>query len=487
MSLGETTREIMQILSFKQRTMTMKSRYYTLLALGLMALGACNKEEVRQDGGEGQSVIVSITGSVKLPEWVDLDHEGEEGALRAFTLRPDDQGFPKIRLSGIEDRGLSYEPFPSSVWLYSTTGAWDGRIDVDDNQENPNRQNTNLSGTNRSNGSSAATRGVSRIIKKGDAYHVLISYEASGKQGQPSYLPEANRQQYPNYQQGSTRVFVAFGHHYTAQTGHSLHRLYMPRPHQTGETSTPPTLDPLKHTLGDFVVAESSAVRRHGQTTFKIPLISNYANLSTVASPTAAGTETQFHMPGALLALKFDNRTGADITIKKVHTRSNNLAYSGYYELWNGHNAKAGDKYTNNIPSGVASTPFFARDNVTGDNKRSHVYTADVQDEQGGAYSLAAGAKSQGRFYLWGAIDQSKSTSVGNTTLLQVEYSYNDDLNAVYYSEAINIAPKTAPNKFEEGKAYLITVPVNKPRLNYPLFVVGELNRVNAQDFPSNP
>lgn len=454
-----------------------------------MSFGACKQSEAKHEKEEAQSIRINISGTVELPEWVDLDHEGEgTDKTKAFTLRHNEQGYPKIRLSGIEDGNQKFEAFPSSVWLYTPNWVIPNPISVEDYGGDPDRVTTQLSGTNKSSGSDANARGVSRIIKKGDTYHVLISYEVTGHQGKlfgPTDDPYPNNYRTLN----NLRAFAALGHQYRTSNGRpdgSKHRIYMPKPHTTN-TTTVLQLDPLKHIPEDFIVGEASSTRVHGQTFFKLPFFSNYANLSQVDSPTAAGTATRFHMAGVLLALKFDNRTGREIIIHKIHTRSNNLCYSGYYELWKEHRHSQAPRY-NTLPTGATLAPFFARSDqhINDEVRHRAVYPIDIQDENGGTYRLQAQgeqAKTSGRFYLWGGIDLSRHA--GQTTLLQVEYSYADTPNERVYAEAIDLAPKTAPNKFEEGKAYLITVPINKPRLNYPLLVPRDLIRVDAQDFPT--
>lgn len=67
------------------------------------------------------------------------------------------------------------------------------------------------------------------------------------------------------------------------------------------------------------------------------------------------------------------------------------------------------------------------------------------------------GYQTQGRFYLWGGFPEG---TLRNETLIQVKYSFADAPDVTYFSRTVNISPKSGSGKFEEGKAYLITVPI---------------------------
>lgn len=428
----------------------MNIKHYTSLLFIALAFSACkqSQEPISEDTTKKENKFtVEINGTFHMPEWVDLE-SGEEDQAKAFTLRPNAQGYPKIRLSGIEDNNLAFETFPSSVWIYNQTSGYNFRIDVEDSKQ----ESHTLTGTNKSNGSSAANRGISRIIKKGDKYHAMVKYEVSGKQGQPSSYSGEN---YPSTYPTGTRAFVAFGHYFHPQ-GTSVHRLYMPKIHDVKVNSAPPQMDPLTHIPqnGDFVVAENSISKSEGKN-FKLPFISKYADLSTIEAPTKAVTNTNFYMAGALLALRFKNNKSSSISIRKIHVKSNNLAFSGFYELWHNH-----PDQSNNLPQASRTRPFFARtDGGTETPKRRNtVYAIPIQNSNGGPHTLNTGSTSSGRFYLWGGIDELTANTNG-ITQIQVEYSIGTG-TTTYKTKIINIAPKTAPNRFEEGKAYIITVPV---------------------------
>lgn len=419
------------------------------LLLGLVSLGACKDSQAphfaKPNVVEEEKTVVALSGTFNMPEWVDLEDENED-IPKAFTLRPNKNGYPKIRLSGIEDDNKAFESFPSSVWLYKPGKVLDLRIDVEDHEgEKPV-----LTGTNQSFGSTAARRGVSRIIKKGDKYHVLVKYEVSNKQGQATPSPTGDS--YPKPYPTGTRAFVAFNHHHNPQPGSSIHRLYMPKLHNT-TNGTIPQLDALQHVSGDYVVAEAGAAREASKR-FKLPFMSKYADLSTLVSGTEAFTTTNFYMAGALLALKFKNQTGRNITVNKIHVKSDNLAFSGFYELWSDHP----DMPTSGtLPSAQRTRPFFARSDGKqySQQRRNATYQIDIKNDAGGSYLLSTTATTTGRFYLWGGIDE--ATGSGSTTRVQVEYTAR---GASTKSKVIDITPKAGAKKFEEGKAYIITIPI---------------------------
>lgn len=425
----------------------MQLKHYTSLLFVILTISACKQgnEPLNEDLTKlNDKLTFELNGTFNMPEWVDLESDKQEQA-KAFTLRHNDKGYPKIRLSGIEDEGLAFEAFPSSVWLYTPSNSYNFRIDVEDHgQADPT-----ISGTNKSYGTGPNNRGVSRIIKRGDKYHVMVKYEVSARQGQPTtYSGES----YPSVYAPGTRAFVAFNHHRADTRGASIHRLYMPHVHNVLAKSPIPPLPPLKHIPGDFIVAESSTTRDNSKR-FKLPFISKYADLSTLETQTKAVTQTNFYMAGALLALKFENKQTRPIHIRKILVKSNNLAFSGFYELWKRHPDKA-----NNLPSSTHTRPFFARSEggETSDDRRKAVYEFDIQDEAGNAYHLAPKAKTSGRFYLWGGID-TKANSAGNITELRVQYSVGSTIET---TNVINIAPRTGSGQFEEGKAYIITIPI---------------------------
>lgn len=432
----------------------MKRRYYILSLLPALLWTSCKHSEDVAPKQEQLSMTVNISGTFEMPEMMELD---EDGSMRAFTLRRDEKGYPKIRLTGIEDNGAKYEAFPSTVWLHSGSRASNFRIDVEDYGQDPDRTVTSLNGaTNKSNGPTADNRGVSRIIKKGDRYHVLISYEVTGKQGQPSHSTSGS-ENYPTTYADGTRAFAVFNHHRNDVSGQSIHRIYMPKVHNVKDNAPIPQLDDLKEVVGDYIVAEASHTKDITKA-FKLPFMSNFANVSFIqSSRTAAATETKFYMAGALLVLKFRNGAKRPVTIKKIYTKSNNLAYTGFYEIWHSH----GEGST--LPGDDKRPRFVRNESATTKSTelRNNIYPIGIKTESGGAYTLASGQTSTGAFYLWGGIDQ--SSQAGNRTTLQVEYFYGDTestTNPARRTRTIDIAPKTAPNKFEEGKAYLITIPI---------------------------
>lgn len=428
----------------------MSVKYSIAISLALLVLGACGQREepnfLSTNTQNAERISIELSGVVHMPEWVDLESQGDE-KLRAFTLKHNQAGYPKIRLSDIEDNDADFEAFPTSVWLYNARTSYDLRIDVEDY----GGADSAIYGPNRSYGGSPERRGVSRIIKKGDKYHVMVKYEASARQGQPATGLGEN---YPTPYALGTRVFVAFNHHRSDAVRQSIHRLYMPKVHNVLSSVTgAPQLDELRHIPGDFVVAESSNIKDDSKR-FRLPFFSKYADFATLTTGTQAITSTNFYMAGVLLALKFENKTSSPIYIQKIHTKSNNLAYSGYYELWKSHK-----DLSNNMPSITRTRPFFARaDGVPGStNRRNAVYTMDIKNELGSVYSLQSGERTAGRFYLWGGIDESSRS--GNTTSIQVEYSLTPT-GPTLKTKLIDISPQTSSRKFEEGKAYVITIPI---------------------------
>lgn len=458
----------------------MKNKYYSLVLLPLFALASCNNEEMPNNTNNNntektEAFNISVNGDFVQPEWVDLENTS---STRHMYLRAENDGFPKLKFTDLEqDPTNGFEPFVSVLWFYkkepsdgmNLVKGWALKIE-DDND--PSHRTTNI-GTAK-NKASGTNKGISRIIKEDGNYKMLIGFNVDGNNSMVDNSGENKRftgyypvDKFPDDMIG----FIALQAPRKYGAGESAHRMYFPKPHKVeGSISAPPLsedeLEPLKRITGNYIIAENSNdYDEHKHT--KLPFFSEYADIQYNAKNKSLEMNTHFKLGGALLALKFDNKTGKDIVIDKIATKSNDIAYSGFYELWQ--SQAVGGK----LKVEGKKAPFFVR-TVPGaevEKVRNSVYKFKVQEENGDEYRLSAGAKTEGRFYLWGAIDnltheydQYKPSEY--KTLIQVHYHYADDANkTIYFAETVNVTPKGAVKNFEEGKAYLITVPVNKPYL----------------------
>lgn len=450
----------------------MKTKYYTIAASTLLILGACNKVEQEPIGSlpaPEQSIRVSITGTFEQPEWVHIDNDN---AMRNFVLRPNEAGYPKIVLTSLENQESGFEPYPSIVHLYNSLGRTTNyRLEVEDDLDATKGESPKVTGTNKVSGASNAQKGTSRIIKKDGKYHVLVGFETSGKNGfsagsdktSPSVVYPS-----PYTDMNGYYVFVALNPKYRYDYD-SQHRIYYPTKHRTTSNgpAAPPAPD-LKHTVGDYEVARPTNVGTERSNGFEIPVFSDYNRKYQRTAPNILQIETEFHMGGVLVALKLDNRTGRNILVKRLRTRSNDLAYSGYFELWDYDwcNPKAAEAKKRHYPT---SGPVFVRyDSSNWDSGRNRIHTYNIKDDTGANdYALRANASSDGRFYLWGAFDESHPKGAKFTgpwqTLVEIEYAYEDQPATIIKSATVDITPvHTAARRFEYGKAYLVTLPIKQ-------------------------
>lgn len=477
--------------------MNMKHYIALGLTLPMLALYACKKEEAPQPQPIDEPISVSITGTFHQPEWVDLDAEGEDG-LRNFVLRPNAQGYPKVVLTDLENSTdpNAFEPYPTSVFLYNGSNGETPniRLEVEDDMDRNKGHNPDVGGTNKVSGNTPAERGTSRIVKKGDKYHVLVGFETSGTRGRSL---GSNAQWPATFTEQSYYVAIVLNAA-NRYDDNSQHRIYVPHRHptnvDTNATGIPFTsMPPVKHTVGDYLLATPMETGKanngvRGEGFFKMPVISHFSKVIQRTSPNKLTFVTDFYMPGVLLALRFDNRTGRDITIKKLRTRSTSIAYSGYYEFWGGRTTAGSNPKTQR--AGKHSPGFARYDKLEGvwDKIRGRVYEFPILDDQGqNSFPLTAGQSSQGRFYINGGYD-SKFTDE-DVTLVQVEYEYQDTPGVTVYSETVSISPPAATHqgrRFKESHAYLVTVPVRTPELgNLSAAMPDMLGEVNAMnDFP---
>ncbi|MDO4692138.1 MAG: hypothetical protein Q4A64_04615 [Porphyromonadaceae bacterium] len=464
---------------------------YRLAALGLALLfwSACGKVADVSLGSEQQvsaPVQLSISGSVDQPEWVDMEGEG----LRAFTLKPNAQEYPKIHLPEVEQKG--FESFVSCVWLFPKSVKNRDphkqalRIYVEDNQGDVGRRDShaspNTSNTSIIKGSSG--KGISRIVKKDGKYRVLVGFHVPKEVKQGSLY----NSMLETFRAGEEyNIFVALNPLFRkdSETGASIHRIHYPVPHAVdpGGLKEPPPLPPLRVVSSQdlYVVGQSTtdaahltknqdnAVPTHA---FVLPFFSRFGeklNLEEVNGKLSHGSalSVRFKMVGVLLALKFENKIGRPIKLKKLYTKSSHLAYSGFYELWPLVPNERYPDFQNSTFGNTIRVPFFMRTVVKGtsDALRNATYKFDIQDNNGNALpSIAPRAASNGRAYLWGAIDLDKTNTGSKSTRCQVVYEYENQPGVQYISKVVDLSQKKSGGKvtFEEGKAYLITVPIEQ-------------------------
>ncbi|MDO4707599.1 MAG: hypothetical protein Q4A61_04145 [Porphyromonadaceae bacterium] len=452
----------------------MNKKYYILFASALLALGACSKVEEEPAGNiedQGKPLRINITGSFEQPEWVHVDNEH---AMRNFVLRPNQAGYPKIVLTSLEGKAEGFEAYPSIVHLYNSQGkTMDYRLEVEDDLNPSSDESDKVKGNNKIVGASNEEKGTSRIVKRDGSYRVQVGFETSGKRGFSSGSSKKADVVYPSpYNDSEYYVFVALNPKHRDHP-QSNHRIYYPYEHRVvGDNSSTPSMPALKHTIGDYEVARPSNVskERDNHDGFVIPVFSDFHRRVTKTNDNLLQVETQFHMSGVLVALKLDNRTGRDIIVKRLRTRSNDLSYSGYYELWDFDwcNPKTGPNQRFHPTAG----PIFVRyDSPDFTRGRARVYTYDVKDASGARdYSLSARSSSPGRFYLWGAIDEGnprhgKASRYDGPwhTLMEIEYAYANQPNRVVRSATVDITPTyTTKRRFEYGKAYLVTLPIKE-------------------------
>lgn len=491
----------------------MRKRIYSLGLLGGLCLVACRSEEAKP----GQDVVqepmrLTITGDLEFPEWVDL--ETPEDKARALTLRPNEREYPKIRLSGIEDSGEEYEPFPSHVWNFSKGANIDPyrevRTDVEDSgipmsqmgtPESllPNRNDIQVRGDG-----VTVKKGISRIIKTAEGkYRVLISFNTVGnvgtayQDGKPREGSAPSSSNYPIDYDKLHSVFVSFNVHrgdvadpIRSENTQSQHRIYMPyvlpiyneRSLQDRDKNNHERLQTLEHTVGDYVVSESGGDHRYNLDTskphsndiprFKLPLMSLPPLKQEVRKDLGihAQVQTSFRFGGVLLGLRLDNRTNREIIVKEIVSREAQLWYRGYYEIFRYHNKSKTEPpfwRTNNLFEEKTDLPFWTK-------------VFPVVDTGGAPCHLHAGTISRGRFYLWGTTSgnvysrlkrdkPTREVETGNPPqYLQVKYAYADSPDEDHLSRVVNIAPQDNKGGFKYGKAYLITVPIREKQAQQP-------------------
>lgn len=453
------------------------------LASILLILVACNKHE--EIASRPTTLQFSASGSLVQPEWVDLESNTNDS--RAFMLKPNNREYPKIDLPVVQNNG--FEPFVSVVWLFSknnrnSTGL---RIYVEDNND-PNKKDSHADDNTSNTSIPNNGKGISRIIMKDGKYRVLIGFNVprghtTRKKSNSmigTFLPQ---EQY--------NVFVALNPPIRRDSETtSIHRIHFPITHNVeGRDLTEegiPKLPPLKYVQNgqSYIVGQSatdmSQIRQPDDTgynpnTFNMPFFSRFGETLTTENRNGSLTHgaaitAQFRMAGVLLALKFKNNTGRKIKVKKIKTQSSHLAYSGYYELWH---KIAGKRYTNEKNStfdNVAGVPFFSRSvrEDRSDFLRGSTYEFSLQDVSNKplAVGIEPRQSANGRVFLWGAIDMDESHTGPKETRCQVIYEYEDEPGVSYISKMIKLHERRGGGtvNFEDGKAYLITVPIEHRR-----------------------
>lgn len=410
----------------------------------------------------------TITGSIEHPTMVEVD---KNGYTRSLVLRENSSKYPKIVFTDLANGGKEFEQYFSSVWVYDKSTSM--RIFVEDNGVNNAHKgdyplgNDNASAISTEVSSKGATKGVSRVLKYGDKYKVFIRF-SSNNYNNPN---QKYNSWYPTYNNPATNYNVQVALNPLTNGAKSwplpsAHRVYAPILFKSDSYGgTDPRvqdvqLPPLKLVKGDYHVGgESNQVVIGNQTKpaddkmFVIPLISDYNNTLNLNGNTKATSEVKFRMRGILLSMNLQNKTGKKIILKKLKTKSNNLAYIGFYEIWHSANANAA-----NVRN---QTPLFIRAVNGGEDPfRNHIYEFNLKNTDDQNYiPINPNADSDGRIYLWGGLDSSRDPS----TKVQFVFSYEDAPNVDLLSQPMELTPKTAPNRFEEGKVYLINVPINRP------------------------
>lgn len=440
------------------------------IIIASLFLVSCNndKEPLSNNVDNSKEEFFEIRGDFEAPEMVDL---GDNNSTRALVLRPNTNKYPKIVFPEL-DNGASFEPFFSSVWLHNVNNtSINRRIFVEDRggehaHEGSTQLGANASATSRANRSGATEKGVSRILKIGDKYKVFIRFSgtsATGRSADDSWVNTYNTNHRYALQIALNPLTNGGGNN-NWPSG-SAHRIYVPTLFRSDGNANPTNMEvslpPLKlvsgdyhigHSSSDVVVADRNNPTGPGNKLFRIPLISNYHYTKTADNSNFIKADLTFKMRGVLLSMSLQNKTGKNIIVKKVRTKSNNLAYVGFYDLWHSDNS-----------SNRSDTPVFSR---AGDHEhlfQSYTYTFDVQEENStNPVSISANSESAGRVYLWGGIDKYMPTN-GISTKVQFIYAYADAPDQELVSETLELTPKTAPNKFEEGKVYLINIPISKP------------------------
>lgn len=458
----------------------MNWRYYSLVAGAFLALGSCRQADEPIATPTGEALSVNLLGSWEQPEWVDLD--AERGEARNLVLRRDGaDAYPKIRFTALDDGSKSFEPFVSCVWLQPQdhqVSDQDRLMTVEDNGD-PNIRNTKTqAGQYQDDASKGTTKGISRVIKTYDGrYRFLIGYtDHNNRNNADKWRPTQS------YRAGQRYRFVAAINPPRSST--YRHRAYYP-----AETVDHNNMPPLKLVDGDYLVGETSDSRHTADKYLSLPLFSTYGVETATLDNLSAGVETKFRLAGALVALQLDNRTGEEIIVRKIRTKSNDLVYSGYYEFWHSHELAptgANDMFGSAQAGGV---PVFARGHNRSDYDRAvdRVYTYPLQTAAGQAgLTMAQGKSLNGRFYLWGGIDL--VTSSGFKTLVQVEYSYASEPQRTIYAETVDITPRG--KRFANNTAYLVTVPIQRPTLgNLELRMPEHIGNRDymSEDFPEQP
>lgn len=465
----------------------------------MLATLACKKNDAEQAlGQEGETFTVELSGSFEQPELVNLEVEQEiepklEGnTLRNFVLRAEDiDSYPKIAFTGIE-AGEAFEPFVSAVWLYpqDRNNNDENRIMIVEDNLDPKVRVTKTQAGQYNSGT--PTRGISRVIKENNKYRFLIGYNF--KQSDTNRNGANRLQPVVTYRQGVDYRFVAAVNPSLGTPERtSKHRGYYPyykgEPKDFIASNATVTMDALKlvPTGEDYLVSakgNNMALNQRDSGKATLPLFSKFGQETTSLKGNHAGVETSFHMAGALLALKLRNDTGEPIIVKNIRTKSNDIAYYGYYEFWYSHHLFSNNS-AYNTPEPV---PFFARGDVTDqrNNALNAIYIYPLQGNTGQALpELANGASTAGRFYLWGGID--RLTTRDFKTYIQVEYSYASNPQQTIYAETVEVTPKNAPRRFENGKAYLITIPVRRPTVGNLDFTMPEHfgGDLAKEDFPN--
>lgn len=449
----------------------MNLKYSSLIFAGLSVLTACKQNVEPLAQLSPAPLDINISGSLQQPEWQSLEQTGD---ARNFVLRPAGvDNYPKIVFSDIE-AGSSFEAFVSCVWLQvqdHNQGEQDRVMIVEDHGK-PNVYNTQTSAGEYQ----GAKKGISRVVKSGDGkYRFLIGYtDGTNANNTDKQRPI---QQYRTNQQ--YRFIAAVN---PPRKPGELHRAYYPT-----TTASSSNMPPLKLVDGDYVVGMQGS-NRQSTDFFKLPLFSQFGKETATQTALKSGVETSFRMAGALLALKLDNRTGEEIVVKKIRAKSNDLAFTGYYELWNAHSVAPNGSNDLFNPNALKGTPVFARANSPSEhtNKAAEVYHFDLQTSAGvSGLNVQANQSLPGRFYLWGAIDL--HTTANFQTLLQVEYSYASRPNETYYAETVNVTPQNG--RFANHTAYLVTVPVQRPRLslNIPMATYFGDKEPLEEDFEETP